>query len=190
LLTNALRILLYLGMLWAIWAIISTVMELNLLGRDFTEEEGRAAESMGRLVFLANIPLYHLTILVFCLWIYRMNHNIWALGARGLRFSPGWAVGWFFVPIWFLWKPYGVMKELWKASQNPHSWSEVPVPRIFPIWWTLWIFATILTRIIGHFLDGIHGDWLTILSGTAYIPLCLMASIIVSRISHAQKNFS
>ena len=38
-------------------------------------------------------------VVLFCCWIYRANCNARALGAQGMSFTPGWSVGWFFIPI-------------------------------------------------------------------------------------------
>ena len=55
-------------------------------------------------------------ILLFCVWIRRANVNADALVASGMEFTPGWAVGWFFVPFANLYKPYQAMAEIYRAS--------------------------------------------------------------------------
>src|SRR4030095_8115621 len=49
-------------------------------------------------------------------WIYAAHANLPALNAGPLEFSPGWAVGWFFIPIANLVKPYQAVVEIWKGS--------------------------------------------------------------------------
>ena len=65
-------------------------------------------------------------------WIHRANHNARQLGADDMRFTPGWAVGWYFVPIAWFWKPYQAMKEIWLASANPSDWRGRPVSPLLP----------------------------------------------------------
>lgn len=63
------------------------------------------------LTFLAATLLQFMTMMasfVFIgMWIYRAawNGRVFA-GARQLDFTPGWSVGWYFLPIANLWKPY------------------------------------------------------------------------------------
>src|SRR5579863_1150161 len=87
------------------------------------------------------IPLI-LAIVVF-FWIYRAAVNARRLGAANLRHSPGWAVGWFFVPIANLGMPYRAMGEIWRASADPARWQEQRVPSLLRWWWFLGLFASI-----------------------------------------------
>lgn len=50
-----------------------------------------------------------------CMFLYRANANLRALGVEELEYTPGWCAGWWFVPIMNLFKPYGATKNL---SQN------------------------------------------------------------------------
>ena len=86
------------------------------------------------------------TIIVFAMWIYRANYNARQLGATGMEFTPGWSVGWFFIPIANLWKPYQAMREIWKASAAPANWSEQPRGEILPWWWGFFLFSNFLNQ--------------------------------------------
>ncbi|RYY09693.1 MAG: DUF4328 domain-containing protein, partial [Alphaproteobacteria bacterium] len=57
-------------------------------------------------------------------WIYRVNANAHSF-ADGLTITPGWNVGWFFVPIANLWKPFEGIKEVWQAGVDPAEWPRV-----------------------------------------------------------------
>ena len=73
------------------------------------------------------------------MWVYRVNRNVRALGAEGLRYSPGWSVGWFFIPLWNLFMPYNVMKELWQANSSSSNteWRSAPVSPVLGAWWAV-----------------------------------------------------
>src|SRR6185437_9304082 len=47
----------------------------------------------------------------FLMWFYRVHKNLLALRAANLEYSPGWAVGGFFVPFLNLVRPMHVMRE-------------------------------------------------------------------------------
>src|SRR5204863_10134970 len=91
------------------------------------------------VVSFASFGLRLLTVVVFAIWIVRAQRNVRALGAQYLPVSPGWSVGFFFVPIMNLWKPYVAMRSLSQASQQPIDWSAVRRSSVLPLWWTLWI---------------------------------------------------
>ena len=76
------------------------------------------------IVGLLQSGLGILTGITFLKWIYRAYKNIQGFGAEGLRFSPGWAVGYYFIPILSLIRPVQVMSEIWRASDDPKNWQE------------------------------------------------------------------
>ena len=79
-------------------------------------------------------------------WIYRTNANAHALSSE-MTITPGWAVGWYFIPIANLFKPFQAMKETWLASHYRGNFHGEPVPSILGWWWGLWITHNILINI-------------------------------------------
>jgi hypothetical protein len=51
------------------------------------------------VIGFAQMVAYWVTSVAFFVWLHRANRNLPALGAIGLKFTPGWAVGCFFVPL-------------------------------------------------------------------------------------------
>ncbi len=91
------------------------------------------------LLALTGMPIWLITSILVLIWIHRANHNARQLGAADMHFTPGWAVGWYFVPIAWFWKPYQAMTEIWRTSRNPSDWRGEPVSPLLPWWWVLWI---------------------------------------------------
>src|SRR5712671_1363774 len=89
-------------------------------------------------------------------WIHRANFNAHQLGALDMRFTPGWSIGWYFIPFANLWKPYQAMKEIWQASDEPKNWPDREVPGLIPSWWFFWI----ITNLLGNatFRLSLHAD--------------------------------
>ena len=60
-----------------------------------------------------------------------------------MLFTPGWCVGWFFVPIMNIFKPYQAIAELWKASHSGsvEEWQEMETPLYIKIWWGAWLVS-------------------------------------------------
>jgi len=104
------------------------------------------------------------------MWMHRAFRNLPALGAQGLRWSPAWAAGAWFIPIANLFVPYHVMKELWPGSDGE--------PLLVRRWWAAWIAAYALqvasnqlaryTRVGGD-VTGILNDVVTVAAGVLLI---------------------
>lgn len=148
----------------------------------------------------AIFALLQLAVLVatgtgFLRWIYRAHVNIRTMGATGLKYSPGWAIGWFFVPILNLWKPLDAMKQLWQASRNPGAWESEPPAPMLNTWWTLWLLSNILGQVsIRLSLGGDPGDAVTaeycaLMASLTDIPLSILAIRLIASIHQHQSNW-
>lgn len=87
-------------------------------------------------------------VVATCMFMYRANANVRALGATALEYSPGWCGGYWFVPILNLFRPYQAMKEIYKASCKPNdtAWKGVQPLAVFGWWWGCWLIGNWLTR--------------------------------------------
>jgi hypothetical protein len=99
-------------------------------------------------------------LILVLLWFYRNHRNLPALGASELRFTPAWAVVWWFIPILNLWKPYQVTVEIMKASDpaigrtNLETRKAMKRPPFVLAWW-LFNFVAVAVIIIFYFLANI-----------------------------------
>ncbi len=75
-------------------------------------------------------------------WFYRATKNARAI-SNGLETTPGWAVGFFFVPVLSWFRPYQTMSEIWRSAQSPLSWKSLDDPLILRIWWGCWLAGAI-----------------------------------------------
>lgn len=197
-LTKILKILLGLGVAIAVVSLLSSFMQVELLGRDsFSEAEGQANDSREQIIGLFSLALYVVTVVIFGRWIVRANKNVRALGADGFRITPGWAVGYFFVPIINLWRPYQAMKDLWRASHNPTLWTGTTAGSVLPLWWTLWLLSSVMGQISFRVMMNAEGleelqaaTNVQMVAEAVGIPLCLVAITLVSQIARAQTSHS
>lgn len=128
-LTRWLRYFLYASIAIDAIAVFSGVMQYQLLS-DFklgiysSEALATAAaesnDQRQKVIGLFQAGVAITTIILFAMWIYRANFNARSLGAQKMKFTPGWSVGYYFIPFLNLWRPYQAMKEIWKASKTPH----------------------------------------------------------------------
>lgn len=96
---------------------------------------------------LVNFVIYVGSVIAVGMWIHRAHANLHEAYIPGLEFSPGWAVGWYFIPIAFLFKPFQAMRELWNASLQTSSNFSAPAPGNLSTWWGLWIISNILANV-------------------------------------------
>jgi hypothetical protein len=102
-----------------------------------------ASDVVAAIVSLVQFLLAIITTITFFCWIYRTNKNLRALSDAWMTFTPGWSVGWFFIPIANFFKPYQVMKELWNASHG----KEATDPSLVGWWWALWLLSNFVGRL-------------------------------------------
>lgn len=96
---------------------------------------------------LTDILLTLVTVVFFAMWIYRAAANIVAAGTVGFDYTPGWAVGWFFIPIANLFKPYAAMRQIWNASHGGQGDQLERAEGLLAIWWGTWVLANIASNI-------------------------------------------
>lgn len=130
---------------------------------------------------LAGGALMLISCVVFLVWVYRANRNIHRLNispVTSVRFTPGWSVGWFFVPIMHLFRPYQVIAEIWRISvpdygiEQGQSSKEVSTSPLVKLWWVINIFQQIFAVVL--FIAGPDVNWVvftTRILGIAWIVL-------------------
>src|SRR5581483_2278531 len=100
-----------------------------------------AAAFLGALVFGA---------IFFGIWIHRAARNLRGLGRTGMQFTPGWCVGWFFVPFANLVRPAKAMSEVWRASESGeesdgYGWAGMGRRTgLIGVWWAAWIVGGVI----------------------------------------------
>lgn len=106
--------------------------------------------NLGLLLAAVGLLTYIPTVVLFCCWFFRANANARALGAQGMSITPGWSVGWWFIPIANLFKPYEAAHEIYRASdpdRGPEDWRLTPKPALINWWWALWLIGGFVGQI-------------------------------------------
>jgi Domain of unknown function (DUF4328) len=109
---------------------------VNLDQADAADAAVRWTAGLEALVFIA-------TVVVWCVWQHRAQSNARLMTAGTTTFTPGWAVGWWFVPIANLFKPFQTVRELWKASLGGAGWREIRTWSLLGWWWGVWIAGSV-----------------------------------------------
>ncbi len=141
------------------------------------------------------VPLVIISGIVSLIWVYSASRNAHVLRPGGMTSTPGWAVGWFFVPIAGLYKPYETLRDIWAASIGTTEGRHIGPPALIALWWTLFVVGNLILRFSSS--DISTGD--VIYPSTpsnwafAFALLVLLAAtgcfyVLVRQIARAQAN--
>jgi len=98
-------------------------------------------QTLARLHLLLTVA----TVVAFLVWLHRANGNVAALRPEPLDFSPGRAVGSFFIPFLNLFLGYYAVQEVWQGSDpaiRPSSGESYRTAHKSPLvlaWWLLFL---------------------------------------------------
>lgn len=125
-----------------------------------------------------------LSVVFFSMWTHRVVANAHAFGGRFNTISPGWAVGWYFIPFANLVKPYHALKEAWQTT-----FEEEKVPSLLPAWWGFWIVSNIFGNIsLRLTMNGMEeaAVMLDLVTQAINIPLIIFVWKVVSQLTERQ----
>jgi hypothetical protein len=111
---------------------------------DSSRSRVNAAASIGLLILLV-------TGVFFLCWLHRSYRNLAELAVGDLRFTPGWAVGYWFVPVLNLFRPKQIVDDLWRASAGPATggepWRSRSSSGLVTLWWLAFVSSGIVVRL-------------------------------------------
>lgn len=93
-------------------------VKLKSVGAKLALAEADLQKSPLNLIVLTDMVISLACIAAFIVLIYRIARNAEHISGRPLDISPGWAVGWYFVPIAQFWMPYRATVEIAARSQG------------------------------------------------------------------------
>ncbi len=182
------------GALISVATLAGQIAELNGV-ISLESEQFSQAEMLYALTGIGYLLLLLATYILFGMWIYRAAANIVAAQTEGFDYTPGWAVGWLFIPIANLFKPYGAMRQIYNASNgrgvnviDEGNW-------LLRAWWAAWLVVSIAGNISFRLSlraetpedirASLEVDALATAAGFFLYPL---AYLLVKRITDAQKH--
>lgn len=178
--------------IWATWEKIQ-LLERVRDGLVVTFEEAAASDATVSTAGLLYLTSLIAAAVLYLRWIHRAVANLeWVRSGSPtdpLRFSPGWAVGWYFVPIMNLFRPFQVMGELYRESNAAHRTSP-----LIAVWWALWLIAVVTgPGVTGLFTDpsteaAIVSDWRIIVSEAVLVVDAVLIYLIIDRITAWQER--
>lgn len=189
-------ILLGMALLVDLIAVPSDLMEYNLLsrfeaGEAVSDQEATTNDTRQMIIGLGQVGLFVACAIAFLMWLYRAHANLPALGATGLKFSPGGAVGWWFVPFANLVQPYRVVAEVWRESV-PYAGQKGSA--LVAFWWGAFLIANFLSGQAGRlYWDGeevaelMRADILYAMADGLSVVTAALAIMVVLTIDRGQQ---
>ena len=128
---------------------ISVAAGLSYFAAAATDPDQGNASTLSLVKFglaLLQLLIYFISGFLILRWIYKTNQAAHILGGDAMTMSPGWNVGWFFIPIGNLFKPFEGLRESYQATVNFDAPYAVEVPGAMRLWWGTWIASSILSN--------------------------------------------
>lgn len=83
-----------------------------------------------------------MSLVTFVVWFYRARVNADGHGWRQ-RWSAGWAIGAWFIPVLDLYCRFQIMADIWRAGLPPPAWRKRAV--LPGTWWACFVLQPIVT---------------------------------------------
>lgn len=141
-------------------------------------DEYTIEENDNRQALMAVLRMFFMivTAVAFIMWFFRAYKNLRLANVAGLKYSPGWTIGAFFIPIGNLFIPYNIMEEVWKGSHvlsgevARDGWKNKKLNFKVPIWWV----SFMIYYLGGYFLSRMYESSSSV-DGMIYGTLISMA---------------
>jgi hypothetical protein len=143
-------------------------------------EDAETYSQLNALLVLGLVVCTVLTAILFLRWLYLVVKTVKVLGLDP-GVSPGWAVGWWFVPLANLWDPYLLVRGLWRSLGGSRAGTAA-----ISAWWTAWVLGGISLLISERMFWGVEVAPLSITSAllAAFVTevLFLIAALLCIRV--------
>ena len=141
--------------------------------------------SVGGVVRLAGV-------VVFLVWIHRIIRNAHAFGVQGLSYSPGAAVGYWFIPLLNVVHGYRVVAEAWRASDpddaggGGHRWISRRADNLILHWWLAYMASRIVVVVARY--DTRPELW--IIGIVVEVVALVLMTLVVRRLDARQRAYA
>ena len=168
-------------------------------GAELTTEQASANDAREQLIAILSLVLFLATALCWWMWQHRAYSNLRLIGSRETEFTPGWSVGYWFIPIVNLFRGYQITAELYRRSEIQNGRDSIGGLSGSPLvgsWWAaylVWGGAVRFASTIGkeaHTLPTlISATDLELLAHVVGIAATILALLVIQSIDRFQQAF-
>jgi hypothetical protein len=181
------------------WSLLQFI-DRAAAGEPVSEEEGEEIDARQGAMAIAQIGVFLACAIAFLIWFHHAHRNLSRGGLRRLSYSPGWAVGGFFVPFLNLVRPFQVMKEVFSGSvrlaeggaDGPPESARSP---LVGLWWAAFLIMGILGNVSGRLyaraeeIDSVRTAATLMLASDCFDVLAaIIAAALVLKVTNLQEN--
>lgn len=196
-------LLIWFSMAADILSFISGYLQHDLLtdaanGVSVTLESAQANDSREKFMGIVTFCVFIISGITFIQWFRRAYYNLQER-VNYLEFSEGWAAGSWFVPIVCLYKPYHMMLELYRKTDDYLDEKKIKIntafsTRFIGTWWALWILNSLIGQyVLRTSLSSKSVDELislttaSMISNVIGIPLAIITVKVISDYAKVEK---
>lgn len=186
-------VLLALVSLWVEWGHIGA---LQGMGRSDVDDAAYVTSALWmQALGILGWALYLGTGACFLAWMADACRTARSIDPAAIRDTPTWAVGWWFVPIANVYKPYAILRSIWRVTIAARAHDAGP-PGVFPLWWACFLVRLPLSRLAqAIFKSADSGDLITatqvqMVSEVASIVAALAAIGVIRSIAEPQRRIA
>jgi hypothetical protein len=159
---NANRARIAVTMIWAVLGIeiiffatqflkLYFMHEVSKYDRYWDWEMIRTIESMERYIAIITFIVFYASATTYIMWFRRAFYNL-RLVDRTISTSDGWCAGAWFIPIYYFFGPFQLMREMYTHTVQLLRMNIKWIPAtkhssLLGWWWGLWVFDRIWTGI-------------------------------------------
>lgn len=177
--------------LLVLWYFQYDLVQSAIKGEEISSEAAEVSDSIINIISILYTILFIVSAVTFLRWFVRAYQNL-ELFAKELLYNQKQALWAWFIPIMNLFRPYEIMRELYKETNKllvkyePTNAEKIATDNYLSLWWGLWIISNIVGNILLRFpfetttLEGLTKFILVnIVSNLIGIPLCIVAAKII-----------
>lgn len=119
-------------------------------GVEVSESEAGMNDALYAGVGILQMLLLLATAVTWFVWLDASYKNLRLVGSGTTKFTSGWVIGYWFIPVVNLFRPYQIIKELWLRSKDRNEHATIDThtsPLLVAGWWLVWIVSGVVGRI-------------------------------------------
>jgi hypothetical protein len=161
-------------------------MDRIVAGEAIGEAEATSNDDRQRIFALVQLALGIAAAVVFIRWLYAAYGNVRVVAPAERRYSAGWAIGSWFVPIMNLFRPKQMVNDVWRAGGKDVQDAEPGWLLI--TWWLFWLVGNFAVNAAARSYNGAEtadelrtGTILFMVSDAMSVIGAVLAIIVVRR---------
>lgn len=185
-------------------AIVSDLLQMHLLDRvakggKLSDSEASANDVRQGAIAILQTGAFLFSGVAWLSWLHRAYASLRLVGTGKSKFTPGWAVGYWFIPVINLLRPYQIVRDLWIRSDRLNadvSVEDAPSPSLVGSWWLVYIASGVAAWVVragdgsGRTVDRLMNNTLwSVVLNVAAVASALLAAAVVRGIHLRQQRF-